>query len=598
MSTLDPNVRLAFTDALRPPPGYVLAAGFGTAYSLEFEAFTAVALAFVGADLEGEHPDPPTVLTAIARLRSRLRVFINGGGIHPPRQPNRLLALYDRVLRPVPLEGSAFHPKVWVMAFEPQDRPELHDAPRRYRILCSSRNVTDSHCWELGARYEGQPGKTSPLGADLRAFGHRLGKVHRHPPAIQRLLAEVQTVEWENGGEATEALRFHFQWPREVSLATRLPKKASRGLVISPFIRADAVIDLTRRFEDLTLVSTQEELDALSDAAHEGLAGVAKYVVTGVGTEELPALSLHAKLIAWERGETRETLVGSANATGPGWGLGERSNCEAMLALRPGLSIDAMLKSFVSPARDEVHPWIEKYERAPLEAEDDAGQAMKRLERLKRELAGLRVTGSYDRASQVLRLSTPGPMPAGVSPLLEGISATIAPLLRSEDVDAWRPVAELFAGGAAFEGVELGHLCAFALVSLKVRHHEKPLGFCLQFDLSLSNEDQEARDDALHAGLLASFDPHALLLNVLQGLPAGSVSTQSRGAAPGSGSPRTSFLAKATIERVMEACTADRSRIDEVDALLTACKEAQGMQEFAAFWTELKAVLAEEAPRG
>lgn len=597
MSTLDPGVRLAFTDALRPPPGYTLAAGLGTAFSLEFDAFTAVALAFVGADLEGEHADPPTVLTAIARLRSRLRVFVNGGGIHPPRQPNRLLALYDQVLRPVPLEGSAFHPKVWVMAFEPLDRPELHDSPRLYRVLCSSRNVTDSHCWELGARFEGQQGKASPLGPDLRAFGHRLGKVHRHPPAIQRLLAELEAVAWDQGSEAAEALRLHFQWPREGTLATRLPRKATRALVISPFVRAEALTDLTRRFEELTLVSTQEELDALSDATHERLAGVTTYVVTGVGTEELPALNLHAKLVAWEQGETRETLIGSANATGPGWGFGDRGNCEAMLALRPGLSIDAMLKAFVSPGRDEVHPWIEEYIRAPREVDDD-DQASRQLERLRRELAGLRVTGRYNRAAQALKLSTRGPIPDGLAPLLEDVTTTIAPLLRSEDVDAWHPVTELFQGGATFEPVALDQLCAFALVSLKARGHERPLSFCLQFDLALSREDQEARDGALHAELLASFDPHALLLNVLQGLPAGSGQSQPRGAAPGAGASHGTFLARATIERVMEACTADRSRVDEVDALLTACKEAPGMEEFVAFWTELKAVLAEEAPRG
>jgi hypothetical protein len=597
VSTLDPGVRLAFTDALRPPPGYVLAAGYGTAFSLEFDAFTAVALAFVGADLEGEHPDPPSVLTAIARLRTRLRVFINGGGLLSPRQPHRLFALYDRVLRPVPLEGSAFHPKVWVMAFEPQERPELHGLPRRYRFLCSSRNVTDSHCWELGARFDGEQGRPSPLGADLRAFGEHLGKVHRHPPAIQRLLAELRTVEWEHGGEAAELLRLHFQWPREGTLAAKLPRRAERGLVISPFVRAEALADLVGRFDHLTLVSTQEELDALSDAAHDRLAAVTKYVVTGVGTDEIPALSLHAKLVAWEQGATRETLIGSANATGPGWAFNGRGNCEAMLALRPGLSIDGMVKAFVAPDRDNVHPWIEKYLRVPRE-EDEADQAKRQLERLKRELAGLRVNGHYDRAAQVLTLTAKGPIPKAVAPLLEGVTATIAPLLRSEGDDAWRPVAALFESGAGFQQMGLGRLCAFAVVSLKARRLEKPLAFCLQFDLPLPAEDEAARDNALHAELLASFDPHALLLNVLQGLPAGSGHGLPRGGSPSAGASRGTFLAKATIERVMEACTADRSRIDEVDALLTACRDAPGMKEFVAFWAELKSVLVEEAPRG
>jgi hypothetical protein len=58
------------------------------------------------------------------------------------------------------------------------------------------------------------------------------------------------------------------------------------------------------------------------------------------------------------------------------------------------------------------------------------------------------------------------------------------------------------------------------------------------------------------------------------------------------------FLHLASFERVMVACTADASRIDEVDALLSACRHADEMASFVAFWNEFKAVLAAENPRG
>ncbi len=55
MSTLDVREqRLAMTDALRPPAGYRLGAAIGTTYSLEFDALTAVLLAFSGADCDDE----------------------------------------------------------------------------------------------------------------------------------------------------------------------------------------------------------------------------------------------------------------------------------------------------------------------------------------------------------------------------------------------------------------------------------------------------------------------------------------------------------------------------------------------------------------
>ena len=57
-------------------------------------------------------------------------------------------------------------------------------------------------------------------------------------------------------------------------------------------------------------------------------------------------------------------MIGSANATGPGWGCGQNWNCEAMVSMRPGLGIDAVVKAFVSPSKDQLHPWIEEYTEA------------------------------------------------------------------------------------------------------------------------------------------------------------------------------------------------------------------------------------------
>jgi hypothetical protein len=106
MSVLDATrQRSAFTDALRPPPGHILGACLGTTYSLDFEAFTAVILAFVGADIEDPLSDSPSVLTTVARMRSRLRVFVNSGSLHQPGATNRLFALYDHRGGSVSSEG-------------------------------------------------------------------------------------------------------------------------------------------------------------------------------------------------------------------------------------------------------------------------------------------------------------------------------------------------------------------------------------------------------------------------------------------------------------------------------------------------------------
>ena len=186
MSVLDAaRQRSAFTDALRPPPGHVLGACLGTTYSLDFEAFTAVILAFVGADIEDPLNDAPSVLTTVARMRSRLRVFVNSGSLHLPGATNRLFALYDRILRRVDIQGGAFHPKVWALRFDPIARPEHREVPSIYRVLTASRNVADSRCWELGVRLEGRKSTSKQkYGSDLSAFLRRVASSPTLPKAL------------------------------------------------------------------------------------------------------------------------------------------------------------------------------------------------------------------------------------------------------------------------------------------------------------------------------------------------------------------------------------------------------------------------------
>jgi hypothetical protein len=594
MSVLDPTRRTAFTDALRPPPGYVLDAGVGTTYSLDFEAFTAVVLAFAGADLDDARPDPASVLTAVARLQHRLRVFVNAGGFLEPRAPDRLFALYDRIVRSVQLDGAAFHPKVWALKFMPQERPELRKAPPVYRVLCASRNVTAAPSWELAARFEGRPGKRSELGEDVAKFCRKLAKRGDAPPAVWKLVSTLETVEFEVGKESAQALRLRWQWPGESKLSRHLPARAERALLISPFVRAEFLKTLAARVEALTVVSTQDELDALSDETHAELARASIFVVNGMSTDDVPGFGLHAKLLAWEEGGTgvRETLVGSANATGAAWGLSAHTNCEAMVALRPGLRIDDALSSFVWKEKGVLQAWIDRYERGHPEV-DETDQARRVLEQLQRSLMGLALEGSHDPAARRLVIVGAGSPPPAISKPPAGVEIDIAPLVRARDDASWAPLANAFeAPGAVFEHVGRADLCAFALVRIRDTAHEVPARcFGLQFKLQLDDADALARDEALHAKLLENADPHALLLNLLQGLPVGSAPRNDGARAGGSAQ---ALLQLATVERVLEVCTADRSRVEEVDALLSAYRDSERMRSFTSFWSAFKAALKED----
>ena len=595
MSTLDPKEqRSAFTDALRPPAGHVLGACIGTTYSLEFDAFTAIVLAFVGADLDDDSlHSPPAVLTTIARLRSRLRVFVNAGSLHPPHVTNRLFALYDRVLRPVHVRDAAFHPKTWVLRFDPIARPEHRHAQPLYRVVCASRNVTNSGCWELAVTLNGRIGPTKQrFGTELAAFCRRLGDRDRdRPKELWKLLSELPQVEFERTRESTQDLRFEGQWSGDGAIARCLPRRANRALVISPFIRADFVKAISSRVDDLVVVSTQTELDALPEDAQACLRPERTFVVVDTEAEDLPSMDLHAKLLSWESDAESETLIGSANATGPGWGLRGRTNCEAMVALRPGLRIDDVVRAFVSKSKGELHGWIEEYSRRPI-VEDPAVEAAQGLDSVRRLISADQIRATFDRSTCLLTLRCPSNVHR--DPLPETVTVEIVPLLQRE-THAWAKYDDLYRAGVQFPGVDIQDLSAFALVRLRdVRYEDVKLQFGIQYELPLSERDAEDRDQAIHVRLLEGVDPRALLMNVLDGMPGGTWRSDASGRAANGLGGAGSVLRHATIEKVMEACTADPSRIQEVEAVLRACAGAEDLAAFRQFWTVFKDALKQE----
>jgi hypothetical protein len=413
----------------------------------------------------------------------------------------------------------------------------------------------------------------------------------RPPKALWVLIEELKSVEFTAPREASEALRFVWQWPGDGALVNRLPRTLSRALLISPFVRAEFLKRLCARTGELTLVSTQDELDRLSDDIHVRLAGARVFITSANADEDVPSLDLHAKLLAWESEGESETLIGSANATGPGWGCGSNVNCEAMVSLRPGLGIDGVVRAFVSPAKDQLQPWIEKYVRQP-ELADPEKEITKHLESFKRLLGADEIRGEYDSAKKTFRLIAPSPAHAKEWPT--GMRAEIVPLLQRDQ--AIRADYRLVYGsGATFTGIELEDVAAFAYIVISNKHHKDiELQFVVQFELDLGARSADDRDKAVNARLLDGVDARSLLLDVLAGLPGGtSRSSGDQYSANGqSGGP---LLRRATIERILEACTADPSRIHEVEAVLAACGDGVNMSAFREFWAVFLQSLEEES---
>jgi hypothetical protein len=246
-------------------------------------------------------------------------------------------------------------------------------------VLIGSRNLTRSTSFELGVVFEGTVASggasASEIGADvagaLREWMSATG-VH-FPEAVSGLPRFLRTLAFDLPHEASAALRLHWQGDGRRPLADALPNRLRRAMLVAPFIQPDFVTHLINRTETLCVVSLPESLDALPDdtiamldarATEQG--SPVLYQVTSHGNPDDSYIDgIHAKLLLTENARQQEaTFVGSANATGPGWGIGGPANVEAMVEIRPGIGIDRFVAGFIRESKAKIHPWVSLYDRA------------------------------------------------------------------------------------------------------------------------------------------------------------------------------------------------------------------------------------------
>jgi hypothetical protein len=140
---LEPDSRVVLLDQLRPPYGYRLHAAVATTFTLDLTAAVVSPLAFASFEIRGT-PDPIAALEAVRACTDRVDVFCQAGQIMVPAQHSDLMAYLEPMVHPVrrPKSGFLFHPNVWFLDYRTEGDPE------RYRLLCSTRNLTQSGAWD------------------------------------------------------------------------------------------------------------------------------------------------------------------------------------------------------------------------------------------------------------------------------------------------------------------------------------------------------------------------------------------------------------------------------------------------------------------
>jgi len=595
--------RYNFVELIRPPLGYRLDSAVGTTYSMDFVALTAVMLALV--DTEADEGDvlrnQVEALRAITRLSHNVRLFVNRTCISPDdvkREP-KLYSLYDRVIADVSLKSGSFHPKVWALRYCPRQTAAMETSPPLVRVICSSRNLTCSQSWEAFVCFEGTEfnnATSNKLGTSIAQFFQRVaGKKGTEP--VRKLIATLPRVKFELPKEMCKEMRddcqFLWKWQDE-PLGKSLPKHSERILILSPFVTKSFLNGMMDKCRQLTLISRQEELDAIRDEDfHRRLAQHKVFVVVpSEGDDDLPSMDLHAKIYLSESSGDRVTMLGSSNASDRAWTGG---NCEAMMAFSPGISIEHFCKRFLYSRNGKLSGWIGDYIRQ-IPTEDDESKVELQMDELRRGFAQAHVDASYNQQMKTLTLSSPD---TGIPEILTRESrdfrALVCPLSLCSDERVLMPVDDLFRGGLPFHHVEISDLTEFVLVEIA---HRTLADQRKRFVIKAESNFEHLRSDRDGAilKLLLTPDKFQQYLRTILFDGFRRLKGQSPTIGHGSGGKPAPMLLfqDVMIEDILQSCTEDPTRIEEICYLLeTFRKTAFVDEQFLAFWDQFLAAWKE-----
>ena len=440
---LAPDSRSVAFDLIRPPGGYRLGFAALTTYTLNLEALLILPLSVLAqADggLEELLADPMQLLHALREAGDRIHVFVDETGIAIPSSARPLYSMLEASVHPVRApNGGAFHAKTWVARFVPVN-DESGDRPPLLRVAVLSRNLTFDRSWDVALASEAPVQGGKPLDAS-RPVGDLLSALPQlaTQPLGRHLTERLQTLSEETARTPfpspkgfTDPIEFHaIGLPGRGSW--RPPTTGDRTLAIAPFVNRTGLAAVRGAGgANRTLVSRQEELDALREGALEewkevlvlsdSANGEPEDAFEGdVGSDCAPLdrreqretattrlSGLHAKMIAVEHRSDVTWYVGSANLTAAAFGGG---NVETMAAItgrkgykggKSGYGIDRFFEAgFQSLCR--------RYQRAlPPHPEPEAVTRARRLIEETRETlvkSGLRATCSQHREIWTLKLT-------------------------------------------------------------------------------------------------------------------------------------------------------------------------------------------------
>ena len=608
---LEPGRRRLFLDTLRPPDGYTLSRAVGTTFTLDLMALLSVPLAFTfrdAQDADGQlSTEPLSLLESARRYAGRIVVFSQGGYTGVPRAVQPVLAFIEEsvvaVFPPDRREGWAiFHPKVWVLRYEPREGSE--DRPVRYRLVTQSRNLTFDSSWDVSLVLDGVLNDSRvnaySINRPIADFLQRLPSLAPGPVAgfhqqsVDLLSDELLRVQW-SAPEGLKLRRFlPFGLRRSNPPFPDLDHR--RLLIISPFLDGEFLRSVTRRRRRSVLVSRRETLLTASQDALRSFENV--YAFRSAlepepddTDESLPPLAgLHAKVFVIDDGWNARVAVGSANSTGAALGRQPR-NVEFMVELegrKNRFGIDALLRGNRDGESGAFGSLIEEFDvsEAGTVVEDESQVRLDRLlDNAVQTLARVDVDGTVansDSGRYSMRLELPRVPDLG--PAVTEVRCWPATLTADDGL----PLED----GTEFEGLSLSELSAFLAteVSASLEGKTESRRFARVIRIFGLPEDRLPR---LIAAMLRDKRRFMQLLWLLLS-PDHEVSVADLGAALSSGNSESSWgvALPGLMERMLETLGSDPRRLDDVNSLIEELRSTEAGAEllggeFEAVWDAL-----------
>lgn len=519
--------RQSLCEVLVPPDGYRLDKAVVTTYSLDLTALVAI-VSSAGGGISESGDDEWSVqelARAVLGLGRNVTVYAQQGLVRlgSAKRAHRLLSLFERFIVPISPRDAAFHPKVWAVKFVATGPGSK---PARYRLLCSSRNLTAANTWECGVVLEGAPA-ASPgrVGPAVARFLRAVGRAAPDGRAARAMATELAKVKF--GSSRSEGRwKFDAQTEGAASLWRQVGfTSAKRALFVAPFLGSTFLDQLRRKYgQELRVISTQSALDGLVEKAPDsdlakwltGAAGRAYIVVPGPPSGE-PRLDLHAKLLLEEAGRGGRTVVGSANGTSAAWGLGARRNWEASVTLEGPNLLQKFEREFVYEAGSKVRlrPWIQEYHADRL---SPVQRFEEELEQIQRSLGAMRLRLHWDAKAKALVLSAEGRLPevpkasVDLSMAPFGVADPTADLADARPL--WRGVS------LVYKNATLSQLGALVMVRAELRESAVgPRDFFLLATIDGPKGWQDLRDQEVLRESLGDSGLYELLMGLLRGQP-------------------------------------------------------------------------------